>query len=108
MRELEKDAALQARQTAIAAAGAEIEHYMRRTLACFDSRPVLFVDVRRGQNDEAPSWSMLHANAAVSQVKAAPLSQHTISRRTCSKLHLNICNSHCNGVELRLWHLSCI
>lgn len=68
VRELEKDAALQARQTAIAAAGAEIEHYMRRTLACFDSRPVLFVDVRRGQDDEEPCWSMLHVNAAVSQV----------------------------------------
>jgi hypothetical protein len=33
VRELEKDAALQARQTAIAAAGAEVDHFMRRTVA---------------------------------------------------------------------------
>lgn len=69
MRELEKEAALQSKHTAIAAAGAEIEHYMRRTLACFDSRPVLFVDVRQGGGAAADAtWSVLHANAAVSQV----------------------------------------
>ena len=33
VRELEKDAALEARHTAIAAAGAEVDHFMRRTLA---------------------------------------------------------------------------
>lgn len=33
VRELEKDAALQARQNAVAAAGAEVDHFMRRTVA---------------------------------------------------------------------------
>ena len=73
MRELEKDAAVKARQAAVAAAGAEMEHYMRRAVACFDERAVLFVDIRRaagggtGSTGEA-TWNTLHANAAVCEV----------------------------------------
>ncbi len=68
VRELEKDAAVAARQAAVAAAGAEMEHYMRRALACFDARAVLFVDVRTEDRGGEVTWSTMHANAAISQV----------------------------------------
>ena len=63
VRELEKDAAAAAKAAAVAAAGREVTHYMRRALSSFDTRAVLFVDIC----SDAP-WQALHSNSALAQV----------------------------------------
>lgn len=75
VRELEKEAALQAKREAAAAAGQEMEKFMRRAVSCFEDRAVLFVDVVGAPDDAAPeqrhllSWQALYANKAASTVR---------------------------------------
>lgn len=74
MRELEKEAALQAKREAAVAAGKDMDKFMRRAVSCFEDRAVLFVDVVGAPADSTPeqrhllSWQALYANKAASTV----------------------------------------